>query len=255
MNIVLRAAMVAAGETAESLAEKVGVDPKTVARWVTPGRIPHARHRSVAAEVLGQDVVDLWPDVLKRREPVWLREWVEWEREATALRWFELAWVPGLLQTEAYARATLTGEALTPEEVDHLVAARLGRQAILRRDRPPLLTAVLEEAVLRRSAYGDRKLMREQCEFLAECAMLPTVQIHLVPVGVGMYPGLGGPFIIAELPDGERVAHVDSQAQAHVERGPRNIATFDRRWELIRGEALSRGQSLDLIKEAASSWT
>jgi hypothetical protein len=255
MNNVLRAAMVEAGETAESLAEKVGVDPKTTARWVTPGRIPHARHRAVAAEVLGQDVVDLWPDVLRRREPTWLREWVEWEREATALRWFELAWVPGLLQTEAYARATLAGEALTPEEVDHLVAARIRRQAILHRDRPPLLVAVMEEAVLRRSAYGDRELMREQCTYLAECAELPSVQVHVVPAGVGMYAGLGGPFIVAELPDGGRVAHIDSQAQAQIVNEAREIATFERRWERIRGEALSRRQSLDLIKEATSSWT
>ncbi|MEV0155383.1 DUF5753 domain-containing protein [Micromonospora sp. NPDC050686] len=255
MNHGLIAAMAEAGETAESLAGQVGVDPKTAQRWVNPGRVPQPRHRSQVAAILHRDVKDLWPDVLKRREPAWFRPWADIEREAVALRAYQLAWVPGLLQTEAYARATLTGEALTAQEVDELVAARLDRQSILRRDRPPLLIAVIDESVLRRSAYGDRGLMSEQCTFLAECAELPSVQVHIVPVDVGMYSGLGGPFTIAELEGGGRVAHVDSQAQAQILEQSAEFANLDRRWERIRGEALPRGRSLDLLREAARSWT
>ncbi|MEU7571180.1 DUF5753 domain-containing protein [Micromonospora sp. NPDC049240] len=255
MNHVLQAAMVEAGETAESLADQTGVDPKTAARWVSPGRVPQPRRRAMVAALLGRDVGDLWPDVLKRREPQWLREWVDWEREAVALRWFEHCWIPGLLQTEAYARATLAGEALTPVEVDDLVASRIERQAVLRRERPPLFVAVIFEAVLYQSAYGDRELMREQVEYLARCAALPPVQVHIVPAGVGMYPGLGGGFILAELPSGEHVAHVDSQGPAQIVNEAAPVATLSRRWERIRGEALSRNQSLDLIREAAGSWT
>ncbi|MFG2101431.1 DUF5753 domain-containing protein [Micromonospora echinaurantiaca] len=255
MNHGLIAAMAEAGETAESLAGQIGVDPKTAQRWVNPGRVPQPRHRSRVAAILGRDVGDLWPDVLKRREPTWLRAWVDIEREAVALRAFQLAWVPGLLQTEAYARATLAGEALTVDEVNELVEARLGRQAILHRQRPPLLVAVIDEAVLRRPAYGDRELMREQCAHLAECGELPSVQVHVVPAEVGMYPGLGGPFTIAELGDGGRVAHVDSQAQAQIIEQPSDVASLDRRWERIRGEALPRGRSLEMLREAARSWT
>ncbi|QGN50614.1 DUF5753 domain-containing protein [Micromonospora sp. WMMD558] len=255
MNHVLIAAMAEAGETAESLAGQVGVDPKTAQRWVNPGRIPQPRHRSRVAALLGRDVGDLWPDVLKRREPVWFRPWADIERESVALRAYQLSWVPGLLQTEAYARATLADEPLAAEELDALVAARLSRQAILRRTRPPLLIAVIDEAVLRRSAYGDRDLMREQCAYLAECAGLPSVHVHVVPADVGMYPGLGGPFTIAELAKGGRVAHVDSQAQAQIIEQPSEIATLDRRWEIIRGQALPRGRSRGLLKEAAEAWT
>ncbi|MFC7550618.1 Scr1 family TA system antitoxin-like transcriptional regulator [Plantactinospora sp. GCM10030261] len=255
MNAVLRAALADAGQTAESLAERVGVDPKTVARWVTPGRIPHARHRFAAAEALGRDVEDLWPDVLRHRTPVWFREWVEWEREAVALRWYELAWIPGLLQTEAYARATLANESLGEVEIDQLVESRLSRQVILRRDRPPLFVAVIDELALRRPLANNRAVMAEQFAYLAECAELPTVQIQVVPADVGMYPGLGGPFIVAELPDNRRVAHVDGQTRAQTLDQPKEIATLDRQWERIRGDALSRQHSLTLIKEAASSWT
>lgn len=255
MNHGLIAAMAEAGETAESLAGRVGVDPKTAQRWVNPGRVPQPRHRSQVAAILGRDVWDLWPDVLKRREPVWFRPWADIEREAVALRAYQLAWVPGLLQVEAYARATLAGEALTVNEVEELVTARMERRTLLRRERPPLLIAVIDESVLYRTAYGDREMMREQCAYLAECAELPSVQIHIVPAGVGMYPGLGGPFTIAELADGGRVAHVDSQAQAQILEQASEIATLDRRWERIRGEALPRGRSLDLLREATRSWT
>ena len=255
MNHALQAAMAEAGETAESLAAQTGVDPKTAARWISPGRIPQPRRRAKVAAILGRDVGTLWPDVLKRREPPWLREWVDWEREAVALRWFEHTWVPGLLQTEAYARATLAGESLAPSEVDELVASRLDRQAILRRDRPPMLVTAVFEGVLHQSAYGDRDLMREQVEHLLACATLAAVQVLVVPKDVGMYPGLGGGFIIAELPGGEYVAHADSQARAEIITRAEEVATLSRRWERIRGECLSRAQSLDLIRKAAESWT
>jgi transcriptional regulator with XRE-family HTH domain len=255
VNNALRAALDAAGLTTEALAAQVGVDPKTSARWLSEGRIPHARTRQAAATLLGRDVADIWPDTSRRREPTWLREWVEWEREALALRWYELAWVPGLLQTEAYARATLSGESLTKAEADELIASRIGRQAILYRERPPLVVAVIDESVIRRPAYGDRPLMAKQVAHLAECAALSAVQVHIVPASVGMYPGLGGPFILADLADGGRAAHVDSQAEAQIIDRPSDLVTLDRRWERIRGEALSRAQSLDLIREAARSWT
>ncbi|MER7272276.1 DUF5753 domain-containing protein [Micromonospora carbonacea] len=255
MNHAFVEAMAAAGLTAEALAAQVNVDPKTAGRWANPGHVPQSRHRAKVAAILGREVLELWPDVLKRRGPTWLREWVDWERDTLTLRWFELAWVPGLLQTEAYARATLAGESLSADAVTQLVKARIGRQVILERDCPPLFIAIIDESVLRRSAYGDRNLMREQCEHLAECAQRPSVQVYIVPATAGMYPGLGGPIILAELPDGEQVAHVDSQAHAQIINQTSGVATLIRRWERIRGEALSRAQSLDLIREAAASWT
>ncbi|MDM4718446.1 DUF5753 domain-containing protein [Micromonospora sp. WMMA1363] len=255
MNHAVVAAMAEAGETADSLAAQIGVDPKTAAKWASRGRIPQTRHRAKVAAILKRDVEDLWPDVLKRREPAWFRPWVDIEREAVSLRTFELAWVPGLLQTEAYARATLAGETLSAEETDQLITARVQRQTILRRDHAPMFVAVLDELILRRSAYGDRALMREQCEHVAAYAELPNVSVHVVPASVGMYPGLGGPFTLAELDNGTTVAHVDGQAQAQLVEGITDVATLSRRWERIRGEALSRSQSLDMLREAARSWT
>ncbi|MFG1917476.1 Scr1 family TA system antitoxin-like transcriptional regulator [Micromonospora sp. NPDC048898] len=255
MNHLLIAAMSEAGETAESLAEQVGVDPKTVQRWVSPGRTPRPRQRAEASEILGRSVEDLWPDVLKRRAPVWFRRWADIEREAAVLRWFELAWVPGLLQTEAYARATLALATPNPDEVDELVTARVQRQSILHRPQPPLVVAVIDEAALRRRAGRDGKLMREQCEHIAACAELPCVQVHIVPVDTPIYLGLGGSFILAEMPTGARVAHQDGPARAHITDDATEVASLERRWARIVGEALPRAQSLDLIRKVAASWT
>ncbi|WP_341721311.1 Scr1 family TA system antitoxin-like transcriptional regulator [Micromonospora sp. FIMYZ51] len=255
MNHLVIEAMTEAGLTADALAAETGVDPKTAARWANPGRIPQTRHRAQVARLLGREITELWPDVLKRREPVWFRPWAAHEREAVSLRWFELAWVPGLLQTEAYARATLAGEDLTPGEVDDLVAGRLARQAILHRDRPPLLVAIVDELALRRTAGSDRAMMREQCEHLVACAAMPSVQLHIVPASAGMHPGYGGAFILAGLPDGSRIAHIDGQGQAQIVEQRAELATLERRWARISGEALPRAQSLALLTEAAAAWT
>ncbi|KXK58200.1 XRE family transcriptional regulator [Micromonospora rosaria] len=255
MNHAVVAAMAEAGHTAESLAERVGVHPKTAARWVNPGHIPQGRHRAQVAKLLERDVDVLWPDIARRREPIWFRPWVDIEREATTLRAFELAWVPGLLQTEAYARATLAGGVLTAGQVDDLVAARLDRQAVLTRDRGPLLVAVLDEGVLRRRVGNDRSLMAAQLAHLLACTDLPTLQLHVVPADAPSYPGLDGPFSIADLPDGKRVAHVDSAAEAQILDQASALVRLERRWERIRGEALPRGRTLDLLREAAASWT
>ncbi|GAB3801555.1 helix-turn-helix domain-containing protein [Micromonospora zhanjiangensis] len=251
MSEALRAAMAEAGETTDSLAAQVGVDPKTAARWLSRGRIPHPRTRLKVATVLRKDIGDLWPDVLRRRKPTWLREWIEWEREAIALHWFELAYVPGLLQTEPYARATLPSGRWTVEEIDQLVAARIKRHAILTRAAPPQLVAVMDEGALRRQVPGKPEIMREQLGHLAHCAEAEIAQIHVVPSDVGLYVGLAGQFIVAELPDGRRAAHADNQLNAQFVDDPAEVARLAQSWEQVRSLALPANQSLDLIKKAA----
>ncbi|WP_428961979.1 Scr1 family TA system antitoxin-like transcriptional regulator [Micromonospora fluostatini] len=79
---------------------------------------------------------------------------------------------------------------------------------------------------------------------------LPTLQLHVVPADAPNYPGLDGPFSLADLPDGERVAHVDSAAEAQILDQASALVRPERRWERIRGEALPRGRTLDLLREA-----
>lgn len=192
---------------------------------------------------------------LAKADPEWLREWIECEQEATLLRWYEPAWVPGLLQTEAYARATLSHNLLYTDDIEQRVFSRLGRQAILSGDQPVQLVAVIDVMVLRRPVVGQPGVLAEQVAHLVKMAELPHVQILVVPDEAGIYPGLQGGFILATLGDGSMVTHLDHQVRAQVVNGADDLATLQRTWEAVRGEALPRRQSLDLIKKAAQTWT
>ncbi len=253
MNYALQVAMAEAGQTAESLAGQIGVDPKTAARWVTRGRIPQTRHRAQVAAAVGRDVGDLWPDVLRRRDPIWLREWIEFERDARLLRWFEPSLVPGLLQTEAYARAVLGwGGLFNADEVEQRTQSRMERQAILSGSRPPQFFVMVDEAVLRR-CVGGPAVMAEQFAHLVQLAERPHVHIQAVPFSAGAHAGLAGGFILAKGPYGE-AAHLDDPLQAHVATGQDDIDTLGEAWEAIRAVALPTEQTLSLIKEVAATW-
>ncbi|SCG73979.1 hypothetical protein GA0070609_4929 [Micromonospora echinaurantiaca] len=254
-NEVLRVAMAEKGETVESLAAKVSVDPKTAGRWLTSGRIPHPRTRIAVAEVLGRDAAELWPEPYRRRDLPWFRPWAELEQDATSIRSYEPLLVPGLLQTERYARAVLrTGGLLPAPEVDQIVAGRLERQEILCREEPPQLVVVIDEVVLRR-LVGDRAVMAEQLSHLAAMAQREQVQIRVIPADGPWHTGLAGPFVLARLPDGAEVAYLDNQLRGQMVTDSRDIASLSRRWESVTGEALPRRRSIALIREVAQTWT
>jgi transcriptional regulator with XRE-family HTH domain len=247
VNETLRVAMARAGETADSLAAQIGVDPKTAARWLTSDRIPHPRHRVAAAAILGQEVENLWPDAVRRRDVEWFRPWAEIERAASSLRSFESAVLPGLLQTEAYARAVLSSGPLAGEEVDGYVTARLERQtAVLDRPNPPLTVFVIDEAALRR---GDPEIMRPQLDHLVEMSHRPFVMVHVLPLSAGLHPGQAGPFVIATLDDGGDVGYLDDQAAG---RMTNDVAALWRTWDTLRSVALPRDMSRELL--GARTW-
>ena len=85
VNHPLARALRGVGVDAVDVAARLGVDPKTVGRWLTEDRIPHARHRLGAAEARRRDVSDIWPDTSRRRDPIWFRPWQEIERERARL--------------------------------------------------------------------------------------------------------------------------------------------------------------------------
>jgi transcriptional regulator with XRE-family HTH domain len=139
--------------------------------------------------------------------PTWFEAYVGLEEAATRIRAYEIQFVPGLLQTEEYARAvTLLGHSSArPEEIELRVKLRMARQALLRGPRAPQLWAVIDEAVLRRPVGGP-EVMRAQLEHLIECAALPNVTIQVIPFQAGGHAAAGGPFSIlrfaeADLPD------------------------------------------------------
>jgi hypothetical protein len=139
--------------------------------------------------------------------PDWFEEYLGLEGAASVIRAFELQFVHGLFQTEAYARAvTLLGHKTAPaEEIDRRVSLRIKRQDILASPEPPQVWSVMDESVLRRPV-GGRAVMRAQLDRLAEMARLPQVTIQVIPFGGGGHAAAGGSFTLLrfaepELPD------------------------------------------------------
>jgi len=118
--------------------------------------------------------------------PDWFAGWVEAEKVARALWFWAPLLVPGMFQTEAYARAILAADperGEDPEELEALVQGRLERQQVLLRPRSPVLTVIVDEAVLHRG-IGGPKVMHDQLVHLAEASERPRIYVHVVPSGV-----------------------------------------------------------------------
>jgi transcriptional regulator with XRE-family HTH domain len=135
----------------------------------------------------------------------WFEEYLGLEEAAVQIRTYEAQFVPGLLQTEDYARAVILLEYSNPKEISRRVSLRIARQAILSRPDPTSLWAVLDEAVLRRPIGGGRA-MRAQLKHLIEIAELPNVTIQIMPFTAGGHAAAGGSFSVLhfaedDLPD------------------------------------------------------
>ncbi len=187
--------------------------------------------------------------------PQWFRDWLEAEREATSLRWWEPMLVPGLLQTADYARAILAaGPDSDSEQLEQRVAARIDRQAILDGPSPPMLWVVLDETVLHRS-IGSPKVMGEQLLHLAELSRGPRVTIQVVPARAGAHAGLLGAFIIAGFASSPDIVYLETSADGEVNDKASVVAQVTLRYDMVRAVALPRDDSRDLImKVAEDQW-
>jgi transcriptional regulator with XRE-family HTH domain len=139
--------------------------------------------------------------------PNWFEVYIGLEEAASRIRAYEVQFVPGLLQTEDYARAvTLLGHPTAPgHEVERRVGLRMRRQSLLEAEEPPHLWAVVDEAVLRRP-LGGTQVMRGQLKHLLEMTELPNITLQMVPFKLGGHAAAGGPFSILrfaepDLPD------------------------------------------------------
>jgi transcriptional regulator with XRE-family HTH domain len=132
----------------------------------------------------------------------WFQYYLDLEAAATLIRTYEIQFVPGLLQTEAYARAVIQlGHVhATAAEIDRRVGLRMGRKQLLSRANPPRLWAVLDEAVLYRP-IGGPDVLRDQLNALLEACELPNVRLQVIPFAAGGHAAAGGSFTILRFPD------------------------------------------------------
>jgi transcriptional regulator with XRE-family HTH domain len=136
--------------------------------------------------------------------PGWFETYVGLEEAAALVRTYEVQFIPGLLQTEAYARAVISlgNSTAPPEEIEQRVSLRTTRQKLLTRGDSPRLWAVVDEAALRRP-IGGRDVMRGQIERLIEATKLPGVILQVLPFRVGGHTAEAGAFTILRFPESD----------------------------------------------------
>lgn len=182
--------------------------------------------------------------------PPTYRDFISLESQASAMRTLETSVVPGLLQTAEYARAVTRAVVKDADEdrLDTLVEVRLARQDVLRSDPPLVLSAVLDEAVLRREVGGPR-VMARQLERLMEAARLPQVRLQVLPLAAGAHVGLTGPFVIFSFPstsDLDVVVLDQLTSSLYLER-KEDLLAYSEAFTTLQFHALSPEDSLDHI--------
>jgi len=200
----------------------------------------------------------LWLKLRTISFPESFRPYAESESDASVLRTFQHSLVPGLLQTEDYARCVLsTRPGVAEADIEAAVAERLGRQQILTRDEPPppRLYALLDEGLLYRPV-APAPAMYEQLGHLVEVSRWPHVTIQVVPYSAGGHSGLLGAFITGELPAEQSIVFVEDISGGRIAEDATGVSEVALRFETLRSEALPKAASRDFIaKVARERWT
>ena len=195
----------------------------------------------------------------RRAYPGWFRMFVDMEEDATSLLHFQVEVVPGLLQTEDYIRTVLSNGVpkIANDQVENAVRARRHRQAVLTKQDAPQVGFVVSESALRR-VVGDARIMRDQLEHLVEVALLPSVQLQVLPFdapsfGASMFgfilvripaPGAAGPLDFVYLED-----YFD--ARYHDDKG--DVEAYTALWNRLQAAALGPVESRTFVLEVAGS--
>lgn len=239
------------GMPQDEFGRRANYSSSTVSAVETGTRALDLPYATRADEILetGGLIASLFKSAQRDSEPTWFKRWADAERAATQLRYYHPALIPGPLQTENYARAVLRLDATRSEaEVEKLVAARMERRELLTRENPPLAIFVMDESALRRRDA----IMAEQFAHLVRTAELPHVHLHLIPADAGLHVGLNGPLSLARSAEDGWTGNLANQLADHAVDDEENIAMLLARWESVRSVALSRNESLALLKEIES---
>jgi transcriptional regulator with XRE-family HTH domain len=182
--------------------------------------------------------------------PSWFEAYVGLEEAATQIRSCQVQFVPGLLQTDDYARAValLAHGSAPAREIERRVGLRMARQALLTRPDPPNLWVVLDEAVLRRPVGGP-SVMREQLRHLLKASERPNVTIQIIPFQVGGHAAAGGPFSILRFsePDLPDVVYLEQLSSALYLDKPAVVSSYLMVMDRICAEAATPADSAEVL--------
>lgn len=192
-----------------------------------------------------------YKDVLSRH----YTQLIDYESAATSIHGFQPILVPGLLQTEEYARITIAQlvESLSPKDLDNLVEIRMKRQELHSRRPSPTMFFVIDEAVVRR-VVGGKDVMRRQIDHLIAMGARRNVTIELVPFAAGVHPGMQGPFVIMQLPE---PAHDDvlylegSKGAIVIIDNAEDVAIYQEKFEQLHKLSMSPADTAAYLRKVA----
>jgi transcriptional regulator with XRE-family HTH domain len=246
------------GLTQRELGERLGYSEDLISSLERGRRTPQPEFLDAADEALGAaGLLKATKDDVARarararvRHPAWFRDYARLEREAVEISFFSTLTVPGLLQTEAYARTIfLARQPLLGEEtIEARIAARTARQEVLSRWPPPMVSVVLEEAVLNR-AIGGWPVQKEQLEHLLCLSRMRSLTIQVLPLECEGHAGMEGPFILLTPARRPQVGYMEVQDQSRLVTDIEEVRILASRYGSIRGQALSPDASVALIKK------
>lgn len=186
------------------------------------------------------------------RLPQQLVTLIDHENKAVAISYFQAMIVPGILQTGDYARAVISRIANVPaNEVDDRVAARLGRQSLFSRDRPPRFSFYLHEFVLQ-LPVGGPAVMVDQLQHLQRMSLRPYLTLRVVPATFGAHASTAGSFTLMEFAEFKPVAYLESETSSLFLERPEEITAYQRILGALAEAALGEGESRELIATLAT---
>ncbi|MFE4536653.1 Scr1 family TA system antitoxin-like transcriptional regulator [Streptomyces scopuliridis] len=245
------------GVTQIALAGEVPCDRSYVARVEAGTRVPDEKFAETCDIVLrtGGILQKLWHKIDWYPEvdhPDWFKRRAAMDAEATALREYQTQMMPGLLQTEDYARALLSRRA-GGDELERRVRARLSRQHRFLSPEGPLLLMVLDESCIR-NTVGSAAVMRDQCAHLLRVGKQPNIRVQVAPAGV---PGIWRPntsMSLITLADGHVWVYSESLDRGHFSDDPEVTGRHAQTYAVLRADALSASESAALLHDAMEGY-
>lgn len=259
-----------AGLTREHVTEKTGINTATLYR------VEKARARPQKRTLLA--LLDLYEATEAQRANLlaiqgssadqgWLRPYhselfegyatyIAFEAEARTVRNYESLFIPGLAQTEPYARAVIRGvlPAASHKGVEQRVQARMERQALLTKDDPLQLWAIVDEAAIRRTV-GSREVMLEQVRHLLRLMDEPHITLQVIPFDKGAHAGMSGSFVHMDFPDpaDPELVYVDTSVGDIFPESEEEIRRYKSMFEHLQAVALGPNDSADLLAKVAET--
>lgn len=262
-----------AGLTREDVSEQTSINSATLYRIETARVRPQRRTLLALLDKYGVSDEDQRSEMIALSRQAtqlgWLQQYeselpeqyttyISFEAEARSIRDYESQFIPGLLQTEDYARALIQGTLplLPADEVQRRVEARLQRQAALTKKAPLQLWAIMDEAIFHRMVGGP-SVMAEQLSRLIDAGRQTHVTLQTIPFEIGAHPGMTGPFVIMDFPDkaDPELVYTESMGGDLFLERDTDVRRYATMFEHLRALAMNPADSERAIKKRIDALT